>query len=528
MSALTSAFAADITAEGGFDTEKEVFFAEGTIKDAPNSPITMIAVHSDTDSNSISKSLADEQKMIAGMTTADKDGSFHLEAGLPKSWRGGLYKAIINYGSQSAEVWFTYSKPLLSQTAEKINSADIAGTAEIIKNDAEIIGAEEKHISAYLNEISKYVFNNRPSEGYNAKSLNKSYTEALVLSQLKDGTENIDNIIRRYSYTLGINAEYEYLKYSDRIKTELGRLIKKNGENISFEKLYRKCLLLARINKPDSNISMKETITENASEIGISLTKYNGLGNEYKKNKVFSIMMQSQYEDYPEVRNKFNDACDKVAAEKENNNGGGGGGGSSSSSGKGVTGAVMPGNLMPEQDNSEKFSDIKGHWAYDSIVRLSSMGAVNGFEDKTFRPDGAISRAEFAKIVCMMKKIDLPEYTGVFSDISASDWCCKYVQALSERKIITGFDGRFMPEDKITRQDAAVMLARAWELDTAQAKENNAFADRNDIADYAQPAVNLLSDMGIINGYDGYFNPRGTATRAQTAAMLCRMEDFGK
>lgn len=534
MSALTSAFAADITADGGFDTEKEMFFAEGTIKEAQNSPVTMIVVHSDTDSNSISKSLADEQKMIAGMAAADKDGNFRFETGLPTFWRGGLYKAIINYGSQSTEVWFTYSKPSLSKAAEKINGADIAQTAQIIKENAAVIGAEEKHISAYLNEISKYVFGNRPKEGYSAAGLAESYTKALVLSQLRDGTENIDNTIRRYSYTLGINAEEEYFKYSDRVKNELDRLMKKNSENISFEKLYGKCLLLARINKPDSNISMRETVTENASEIGISLTKYNGLGNEYKKNKVFSIMMQQQYEDYPEVIKKFNEACDEVAAETENNGSGssGGGGGSSSSSGKSVTGAVITGNLTPEQNNREtflqEFSDINGHWAYDSIVRLSREGTVDGFEDKTFRPDAAISRAEFAKIVCLMKKIDLPEYTGIFSDISASNWCCKYVQALSDRKIITGFDGKFMPEDKITRQDAAVMLARAWELDTSAVKESNVFADRKDIADYAQPAVNLLSDMGIINGYDGYFNPKGTATRAQTAAMLCRMEDFGK
>ena len=88
-------------------------------------------------------------------------------------------------------------------------------------------------------------------------------------------------------------------------------------------------------------------------------------------------------------------------------------------------------------------------------------------------------------------------------------------------------DNSFAPEEKITRQDMAVLLynymqGAGWG-DTAE-NAAAAFADAVDIADYAAQAVSTMQRHGIINGKTSTtFGPRDTATRAEAATILARL-----
>ncbi len=88
-------------------------------------------------------------------------------------------------------------------------------------------------------------------------------------------------------------------------------------------------------------------------------------------------------------------------------------------------------------------------------------------------------------------------------------------------------DGTFDPEGLITREEAAVMLARAYEAiggRLPESPEGAVFTDQADIADWAQKSVAALSGWGIMKGMeDGSFNPRGTYSVEQCLLTFLRL-----
>ena len=86
----------------------------------------------------------------------------------------------------------------------------------------------------------------------------------------------------------------------------------------------------------------------------------------------------------------------------------------------------------------------------------------------------------------------------------------------------------FMPDNAISREDAAVILCRAFELKKISAnsdKEVN-YSDYADIEDYAKDKVEFLSKMGIFGGNDGLFSPKDNLTRAEAAAIFDRSFNY--
>jgi hypothetical protein len=87
-------------------------------------------------------------------------------------------------------------------------------------------------------------------------------------------------------------------------------------------------------------------------------------------------------------------------------------------------------------------------------------------------------------------------------------------------------NNNFAPDASVTRQDLAVILynyIRFADKDLPKKREYEKFADDADIAAYAREAVDALYRSGVISGKPGnLFDPKGTATRAEVAAMLHR------
>lgn len=101
----------------------------------------------------------------------------------------------------------------------------------------------------------------------------------------------------------------------------------------------------------------------------------------------------------------------------------------------------------------------------NSIVQLTNLGIISGFNDGTFRPDQTLTRAQFAKIAVYMlgKQEDAAALSAntVFSDVDASHWASGYVNYISSQGIINGYpDGTFGAEDSITYAQALTILIR--------------------------------------------------------------------
>lgn len=115
------------------------------------------------------------------------------------------------------------------------------------------------------------------------------------------------------------------------------------------------------------------------------------------------------------------------------------------------------------QTNS--YSDVsEGQWFNAAISTLSNAGIINGYSDGTFRPNGNITRAEFAAIASRFFEYAGADGENPFSDVSEDAWYYEYVMAASDMGLITGYpDGTFGPAKSITRAEAVTIVNRTLE-----------------------------------------------------------------
>ncbi|MBF2047937.1 MAG: S-layer homology domain-containing protein [Leptolyngbya sp. IPPAS B-1204] len=178
-----------------------------------------------------------------------------------------------------------------------------------------------------------------------------------------------------------------------------------------------------------------------------------------------------------------------------------------------------------------QFSDISNHWAEIPIRRLALRNLISGYPDQTFRPDGTITRAEFAVLMANAFPNAKPVRPAMsFVDVPSSYWAYKPVTWAYERGFFSGYpDGTFQPIQPISRVQAIIVLATALGLQPASNTEEilrTYFDDQAQIPDWTRWAVAaaVVSDRMIVN-YPTVrlLRPTQNITRGEVAAMLCRV-----
>ncbi|WP_419876160.1 glycosyl hydrolase [Candidatus Pristimantibacillus sp. PTI5] len=164
-------------------------------------------------------------------------------------------------------------------------------------------------------------------------------------------------------------------------------------------------------------------------------------------------------------------------------------------------------------------ADVQGHWAQTAIERWQDNGVVKGYKDGSFGPNKSITRAELVTIINAV--LGFKAQSGqLFSDVEASAWYAKSVSAARAAGYYEGFpSNKAKAMDAVTRQDAVVLLAKAFQLNGIGSAS---FKDEDEIAGYAKAAVGALS--GVLNGYkDGSFKPKGQLTRAELVSVIDKL-----
>ena len=168
-----------------------------------------------------------------------------------------------------------------------------------------------------------------------------------------------------------------------------------------------------------------------------------------------------------------------------------------------------------------KFNDIDENtlsWAGEAISALSDKGIINGYGDGTFRPDGNVTRAEFAKMLTM--SFDLNGIDGSFSDINGH-WAENYIN--SAASVMYNPEKSFMPDIAATRADIAYAAANALKLVSSDASMAGTFTDFNLIEEDMKASVLAAIENGIIIGYeDSTVRPQNPVTRAEAAVIIYR------
>ena len=181
---------------------------------------------------------------------------------------------------------------------------------------------------------------------------------------------------------------------------------------------------------------------------------------------------------------------------------------------------------MPVISPGKPFRDTADHPNKSAIEALGARGIINGKSDAVFDPDSTMTRAEFAAIV--VRALGLPQVgNSPFADVRESDWFYSYVNTAYAYGIVKGVsESAFSPHSTITREEAAVMVARAARmagLDTAVASPVDtlcAFTDYPSVADWAAESLAFAYSSGILSDEEMEIMPKVPVCRAEIAQML--------
>ena len=178
----------------------------------------------------------------------------------------------------------------------------------------------------------------------------------------------------------------------------------------------------------------------------------------------------------------------------------------------------------------EPFDDAgRGDWFYDSVVYVYENGLMDGVSDTLFDPDGTVTRAQLVTMLWRLDGEPSVNYALPFTDVSGGEWYAEAVRWAAGEGIVNGVsETEFAPNAAVTREQLAAILHRyaqhkGYDVSIGESTNILSYSDFASISEYAISAMQWVCGEGIITGVtESTLEPRGTATRAQSAAILMR------
>ena len=165
-------------------------------------------------------------------------------------------------------------------------------------------------------------------------------------------------------------------------------------------------------------------------------------------------------------------------------------------------------------------------WYYSSIKYTYQKGIIKGATETEFRPNAKFSRGMLVTILWRMESEPKVTNAKEFADVTSGKYYYNAIKWATSKGIVNGYsNGKFGPEDNITREQLAVMLrnyAKYKGKNVSQTADISKYKDSGKTSGYAKTSVQWAIAKGIISGKDNgtRIDPQGTASRAEAAAMI--------
>ncbi|OPX42639.1 endo-1,4-beta-xylanase A precursor [Ruminiclostridium hungatei] len=201
---------------------------------------------------------------------------------------------------------------------------------------------------------------------------------------------------------------------------------------------------------------------------------------------------------------------------------------------KAIAAAVLSAGIfagaLPAQAASVRDLSKASSYAREAVQWMAGNGVISGDQYGYFNPAKKISRAELVTIIVKALNLDtsnLPK-TPTFSDVPASHWAYKYVEAATREGIVSGTgNGKFGANSMSTREQVTVMLLNSLSLSgeavlSGQGIEGlSVFSDEASMSDWAKASIQFAISNNIMSGTgSNTFSPAGKATKEQIAVIL--------
>ena len=191
---------------------------------------------------------------------------------------------------------------------------------------------------------------------------------------------------------------------------------------------------------------------------------------------------------------------------------------------------ILPAEMEEPEIPNPVFPDVKeGQWFYKGVMYSAKRGFMAGMPDGSFGPNVKMTRAQLIQMLYAFSGRPDVKDTEQFSDVKPGQWFTKAVSWAVEQGITTGVgDGKFAPNNIITRQEMAVML-HAFK-GKAPVDGQLDFTDKAEIADWAAKSVQWAVKNGLMSSTSTErmaFSPKSTATRAEAAVIMMNLDQMG-
>lgn len=190
----------------------------------------------------------------------------------------------------------------------------------------------------------------------------------------------------------------------------------------------------------------------------------------------------------------------------------------------GILGVILSTLLSAQIFAVSAFSDVPNNkWYTDAVMYCAENGYVSGYSDGSFKPNNTITRAELAAVMNKMLGLNSAA-NNTFKDVSNGKWYTTAVLNCVQTGIITGYSStQYGPNDKVTREQAAVILAKSFNISKTNGRTS--FSDDGKISSWAVGSVKAMSAKGLIAGVgNNRFAPKDNITRAAVCTILRHAE----
>jgi len=166
-------------------------------------------------------------------------------------------------------------------------------------------------------------------------------------------------------------------------------------------------------------------------------------------------------------------------------------------------------------------------WSRPALMFAVENGIFKGDANFNLNPGKNITRAEMAAVLTRLLNATGSADLSVFTDVDPNAWYCTELSAAVAAGIFNGTSATTIaPTVPITREQAMVVLSRAFGIATVNSEAYTQFSDGDTVSEYARFAVGAMKELGLVNGYsDGSVKPKKTITRAEVAQLLFNLFD---